>query len=365
MTKLHNLYDLGQAIWLDYIRRSFIESGDLQAKIDQGVVGITSNPSIFEKAIAGSADYDDDLTGLIEQGKSVDEIYEALAIDDIGQAADLLRPVYDATERIDGYVSLEVSPTLAHDTERTIADARRLFATLDRPNIMIKVPATPAGIPAIETLISEGINVNVTLMFSMAHYEAVTEAYISGLEKRAAAGGDLSHVASVASFFISRVETSVDNALDALGNRDLKGQIAVANGKVTYARFKELFSGPRWDKLAALGAQVQRPLWASTSTKNPDYPDTLYVDELIGPHTVNTLPPKTLTAFLDHGTAALTLDSGVDQAHAQLARLANVGVDLNAITQDLQDAGVASFAKSFENLMNSIADKRERVLAER
>ena len=383
MTKLHELANLGQAIWLDYIRRSFITSGELQALIDQGVRGLTSNPSIFEKAIAGSADYDADLRSLVEAGKSVGEIYESLVLDDIHRVADILRPVYDQTGGADGYVSLEVSPTLAHDTDGTIAEARRLFAALDRPNIMIKVPATAAGIPAIETLIGEGINVNVTLIFSLAQYEAVAEAYLAGLEKMAAAGGygnppygDVSTVASVASFFVSRVESAVDRQLDELihsgqhtpeslipNPQSLKGKIATANGKVAYARFREIFRGERWEKLATQGARVQRPLWASTSTKNPLYPDTLYVDGLIGPDTVNTVPPATLQAFLDHGAASLTLEVGVDEARAQLARLAELGVDLDAITQNLQDDGVAAFAKSFEALMASIAEKREKLLA--
>ncbi|MFQ5594304.1 MAG: bifunctional transaldolase/phosoglucose isomerase [Anaerolineae bacterium] len=388
MTKLHELANLGQAIWFDYIRRSFITSGELQRLIDDGLRGITSNPSIFEKAIAGSADYDEDLHRLVDEGKSVDEIYEALALDDISRAADLLRPVYDQTDGADGYVSLEVSPTLAHDTEGTIAEARRLFAALGRPNIMIKVPATPAGIPAIETLIGEGINVNVTLIFSLAHYDAVAEAYLAGLEKLAAAssrgpargaGGDLSRVASVASFFVSRVDTAVDRKLEELSHntqypipntqypisniQSLKGKIAVANAKMAYARFRQVFSGARWKQLASQGARVQRPLWASTSTKNPLYPDTLYVDALIGPDTVNTVPPATLNAFFDHGIVASTLESDLEEARAQLAQLAELGISLDAITEQLQDDGVASFAKSFKALMASIAEKRERLLA--
>jgi len=370
MTKLHQLAKLGQAIWFDYIRRSFITSGDLQALIDEGLRGVTSNPSIFEKAIAGSTDYDDALYRLVEEGKTVEEIYEALTLEDIQRAADLLRPVYDETDGADGYVSLEVSPNLAYDTEGTIAEARRLFAALARPNVMIKVPATPDGIPAIETLIGDGINVNVTLIFSLAHYEAVAKAYMAGLEKLAANGGDLSKVASVASFFISRVDAAVDRQLDELTRQSsipniqsLQGKIAIANAKAAYARFRQVFSGPRWERLAARGARVQRPLWASTGTKNPLYPDTLYVDGLIGPDTVSTVPPATLNAFRDHGTVALTLEAGLDEARAQLAHLAEVGVHLDAVTQQLQDEGVAKFAKSFEALMDSIAEKREQLLA--
>jgi transaldolase/glucose-6-phosphate isomerase len=371
MTKLYQLADLGQAIWLDYIRRSFITSGDLQALIDEGLRGVTSNPTIFERSIAGSTDYDDDLHSLVEEGKTATEIYEALALDDIRRAADLLRPIYDRTGGADGYVSLEVDPNLAHDTENTIAEARRLFAALDRPNVMIKVPATPAGIPAIETLIGEGVNVNVTLIFSLAQYEAVAEAYIAGLEKLAAAGGDpstgpgrgVSQVASVASFFVSRVDSAVDRALEEIGETKLQGKIAIASAKVAYARFREIFSDERWERLARQGARVQRVLWGSTSTKNPLYPDTLYVDNLIGPDTVNTVPPATLNEFRDHGTVAPTLEAGLEEAHAQLARLADLGIDLNGITQKLQDDGVAKFAQSFDSLMATIAEKRDRLLA--
>jgi len=375
MSKLHELASLGQSIWYDNIRRALLDSGGLKALIEEGVTGVTSNPSILEKAIAGSTDYDQALQQLVAEGKSVVEIYETLVLEDIGRAADLLRPVYDRTDGADGYVSLEVSPTLADDTEGTIAEARRLFAALDRPNVMIKVPATPEGIPAVETLIGEGINVNVTLMFSLAHYDVVAEAYISGLGKLAADGGDLSRVASVASFFVSRADTAVDRQLDNLQYpvsdlqsptsiiQSLKGKIAIANAKSTYARFRETFSGKRWERLAAQGARVQRPLWASTSTKNPLYPDTLYVDGLIGPDTVDTVPPATLDAFQDHGTVALTLEEGLDEARDQLARLAELRVDLDGITQKLQDDGVAAFAKSFESLLTSIAEKRDRLLA--
>jgi transaldolase/glucose-6-phosphate isomerase len=363
MSKLHELAGLGQSIWYDNIRRALLDHGDLQELVDAGVTGVTSNPSIFEKAIAGSADYDEAMGELVSEGLSELEVFETLAVDDLQRAADIVRPAYDRTKGVDGYVSLEVSPELAHDTEGTIAEARRLFAKLDRPNVMIKVPATPAGIPAIEALIGEGININVTLMFSLEHYDAVANAYIAGLEKLAAAGGDLSGVASVASFFVSRVDTSVDRELEARGNKDLLGKIAIANAKAAYARFLETFSGERWGELAALGARVQRPLWASTSTKNPQYPDTLYVDALIGPHTVNTMPPNTLEAFMERGTVALTLAEDVAGAHEDLARLAELGIDLAAVTQQLQDDGVASFAKSFESLLISIADKRERLRA--
>ena len=364
MTELHELAELGQSIWYDNIRRSLLDSGGLQALVTAGVRGVTSNPSIFEKAIAGSTDYDGALGELVTQGKSVEEIYEALVLDDIQRAADVLRPVYDESGGADGYISLEVSPTLAGNTGGTIADARRLFAALGRPNVMIKVPATPAGIPAVEALIGLGININITLMFSLDHYDAVAEAYMRGLEKLVAAGGDPSQVASVASFFVSRVDSAVDKALDEIEDRTLQGKIAIANSKAAYARFRQTFRGERWEKLAARGARVQRPLWASTSTKNPLYLDTLYIDTLIGPDTVNTVPPAALDAFRDHGTVALTLEANMEEAYDQLARLAELGIDLNRITEKLQEDGVASFAKAFESLLASIAGKRELLLKE-
>jgi transaldolase/glucose-6-phosphate isomerase len=365
MTQLHELAELGQSIWYDNIRRALLDHGDLQALVEAGVTGVTSNPSILEKAIAGSADYDEALGEMVPGGGSEIALFEALALEDIQRAADILRPVYERTGGVDGYVSLEVSPRLAHDTEGTVVEARRLFAALDRPNVMIKVPATPEGIPAIETLIGEGINVNVTLMFSLAHYDAVAGAYIAGLEKLASSGKAVSRVASVASFFVSRVDTAVDRALaGTAGESSLEGKIAIANAKAAYARFREVFSGDRWERLAVQGAHVQRPLWASTSAKNPLYPDTLYVDALIGPDTVNTVPPSTLDAFLDHGTVAPALESGLEEARDQLARLAELGVDLDAITQKLQDDGVAAFARSFDSLIDSIAGKREQLLSD-
>ena len=362
MTKLHELAELGQSIWLDYISRSLIASGELQKLVDQGLRGVTSNPSIFEKAIAGSADYDEDLNRLVRDGRSVAEIYEDLAMADIRSAADILRPVYEKSGGADGYLSLEVNPALAHDTGATIAEARRLFASLERPNVLIKVPATPAGIPAIETLIGEGVNVNVTLIFSLEQYEAVATAYITGLEKLALAGGDVGRVASVASFFISRVDTAVDKALEEIGNTEIQGKIAIDNAKIAYSRFREIFSSERWKKLATESARVQRPLWASTSSKNPAYPDTLYVDNLIGPDTVNTLPPATLEDFLDHGKVAATVETDVDGARMRIAELAELGIDLDAITNKVLDEGVAAFAKSFEGLIASIAEKRRRLL---
>ena len=363
MSKINDLQQHGQSIWYDNIRRAMLSSGELQRLINLGVSGVTSNPSIFEKAIAGSNDYDVALRDLTAQGYDANAIYEALVLEDIRTAADLLRPVYERTNGRDGYISLEVRPTLALDTQGTIADARRLFAELSRPNVMIKVPATPQGIPAIETLIAEGINVNVTLIFSLKQYESVAWAYINGLEKRAAAGEDISRVASVASFFVSRVDSLVDPALVQAGVSELQGKIAIANTKAAYARFGEIFNSASWKKLASQGAQVQRPLWASTGTKNPAYPDTLYVDTLIGPDTVNTVPPATLAAYLDHGATQLTLPSGLAEARAGLTRLAGIGINLDEITQKLLDEGVAAFIKSFETLMGSITEKHTKIQA--
>ena len=284
-------------------------------------------------------------------------------------ATDVLRPVYDSTNAIDGYVSLEVSPHLAEDTEQTISEAKRLFETINRPNLMIKVPATPAGIPAITALIGSGVNVNVTLIFGLQNYKNVARAYIEGLEKLAQngptvkAGHGIDKVASVASFFVSRVDTSVDKTLAEMGNTNLQGKIAIANAKVAYAEFKDIFSGPRWQQLADKGAMVQRVLWASTGTKNPEYSDTLYVDELIGSDTVNTLPPATLDSFIDHGKVAVTLNAGLDEARQQLAAIADSGIDIEAVTHQLQVDGVAAFAQPFDALMKSIAEKREKLMA--
>ena len=363
---LHQLAQLGQAVWLDYIRRSFITSGELQREIDAGLRGITANPTILEKAIAGSSDYDESINKLAAAGKSTREIYEALAFQDIGMAADMFRPLYDATGGHDGFVSLEVDPELAHDTEATKAQARYLFYALARPNVMIKVPATDEGLPVIRQLIGEGININITLMFSQEQYLAVAEAYLAGLEEYAGANGDLSKVASVASFFISRVDSMIDRALEENGSPEalaLRGKIAVANAKVTYQLFREKFAGTRWEGLAAQGARVQRPLWASTSTKNPQYPDLLYVDNLIGPETVNTMPQSTLEAFRDHGVVKNTITEGLEEARAQLAQLAELGIDLDEITHKLTEDGIEQFAKSFDALMASIEEKRKRVVA--
>jgi len=362
MTKLQEIANLGQSIWLDHIDRSFIASGELKKLVDKGLRGVTSNPTIFEKAIAGSTVYNEDLNHLVESGRTVEQVYEALVFDDIRRAADILLPVYVKTNCLDGYVSLEVNPNLAHDTQSSIREARRLFAELERPNVMIKVPATPAGTPAIETLIGEGVNVNVTLIFSLEQYDTVAKAYIAGLEKLASSGGDVAKVGSVASFFISRVDTAVDWALAEVSNTEMQGKIAVDQAKIAYARFKEIFSGERWERLAAKGGRAQRPLWASTGTKNPAYPDTLYVDKLVGPDTVNTLPPNTLDAFLDHGNVATTLESDMAGAGSRIGKLLGLGIDLDAITKQLLEDGVKSFAKSFDALLASITEKREKLL---
>ena len=370
---LVELQKTGQSIWYDNVRRALIDNGDLASKIkDDDLRGVTSNPAIFEKAIVGSTDYDQAMRELIAAGKSVDEIYEALVIDDIQRVADLLKPVYDRTNRVDGYVSLEVSPLLAHDTDNSIAQARRLWATLNRPNVMIKIPATPAGIPAIQTLISEGININVTLIFSRETYDQVAEAYISGLEQRHAAGGALDHIASVASVFVSRVDTNIDAQLEFRARRStddtekalltgLLGKAAIANIKLLYLRFKETFATDRFAKLTAAGAQVQRPLFASTGTKNPAYPDTYYVDELIAPNTVNTVPPATYTAVRNHGKTAVTIDKDLDGARATIAKLAELGIDLVKVTQQLQDEGVAQFMASFDTMTGSITAKQAAI----
>ncbi len=363
MTKMEAVAELGQSVWLDFIRRSYIRSGDLQALIDQGLRGVTSNPSIFKQAIAGSTDYDSALHELVDLGKSVDEIYESLVIEDIQMACDALRGVYDSTGGLDGYVSLEVRPNLAHDTQGTLAEVRHYFQTVDRPNLMIKIPATPEGMPAIQQSISEGINVNVTLMFSLRQLEQVAEAYISGLEKLKADGGDVSSTASVSSFFVSRLDSKLDPLLEERGEHDLLGTIGIANAKLAYELFQRTFSGKRWDELAASGARVQRVLWGSTSTKNPNYPDTLYVDNLIGPHTVNTIPPSTLEAFLDHGKVERTIDEDLETARGQVARLEAAGVDLDEVTDQLLKEGVQSFEDAFNALMQSIEEKREKLLS--
>lgn len=368
-SKLHAVAKLGQSVWLDFIRRSLLTSGGLQEYVDKGVRGVTSNPAIFEKAITAGSEYDEDLRRLATTRLSAREIYETLAIADIQRAADILRPVFDAEGEAgallapgdDGYVSLEVSPGLAHDAQGTIAEARRLNGAVDRPNVMIKVPATSEGLVAIERLTAEGLNINVTLMFSLLQYDQVAAAYLRGLEARAEQGDGLSDIASVSSFFVSRIDVKIDPLLDAIGTPEaaaLRGKIGIASAKMAYQRFKATFRGERWARLANRGARVQRVLFGSTSTKDPAYPDTLYVDNLIAPATVNTLPPDTIEAFLDHGTAAATLETDLATALSQLEALEQVGIDLSVTTRELLDEGIEKFATPFDSLLSAIDAKR-------
>lgn len=377
-SSLQALQTYGQSIWLDYIRRSLITSGELQRLMDEnGLQGVTSNPSIFEKAIAGSTDYDLALN-MVEhcQDRDVMALYESFAIADIQATADLLKPIYDQTNCRDGYVSLEVSPYLANDTEQTITEARRLWREVDRPNVMIKVPATPAGIPAIQQLIGEAINVNVTLLFAQAVYEQVAHAYLTGLEMLAAKGGDLSRIASVASFFVSRIDTAVDQqitarlktATDAAQRgllESLLGKVAIANAKLTYQRYQTLYQSSRWQNLARQGAQTQRLLWASTGTKDPQYSDVRYVEELIGADTVNTIPPATLSAFRDHGQPRSSLSAGWEDARSTIAKLQQVGISLPQITDQLLTQGLELFSRAFDQLLSAVEIKRAAILAAR
>ena len=371
---LQQLHDHGQSPWLDYITRDILKNGRLQELIQLGIMGLTSNPTIFQKAISGSQLYDDELRRLVREGKSVDEIYDALVLNDIRAAAALLRPVYDRTNGRDGLVSIEEPPSLAYDTQKSIAEARRLFHYLNLPNVMIKIPGTPAGIPAFQQAISEGINVNVTLVFSLENYRQVAQAYIAGLEERAAAGRPIDRIASVASFFVSRVDTAVDHKLDQLIEatydeartnelRALQGKAAIANAKLAYDAYKEIFSGPRWDALAQKGARTQRCLWASTSTKNPKYRDIRYAEQLIGPDTVDTMTPATIEAFLDHARVERTVDKDVDQARAELAAIEKAGISMDEVTLQLQKDGVKLFADSFDELINAISARRQEMMA--
>ena len=355
MSKLHDLHQQGQSVWLDFIRRDMLESGELEQLVSDGIRGLTSNPTIFQKAIAGSTDYDEQIRA--SRDLRTDAQFEALAIEDIQGAADVLRTVYDDSDGADGFVSLEVSPHLAYDTEKTIAEARRLWGLVDRPNLLIKVPATDEGIPAVERLLAEGLNINITLMFSLADYEAVAQAHLRGL----AQAESPTRIASVASFFVSRVDGKTDAALEKVGSPEamaLRGTIAVANAKLAYRRYQELYEGDAFAELAAAGVRPQRVLWGSTSTKNPEYRDVLYVEDLVGPNTVNTMPPATIDAFMDHGVInpeALTTD--VDEAAAQIDRLSELGIDFDAITAELQTEGVEAFADSLDDLLATLAEK--------
>jgi transaldolase len=366
VTRLQSLYqDLGQSPWLDNLRRDWLRNGHLAELVSSGVRGVTSNPTIFATAIGGEDDYDEQFESLISS-KTVEEAYWELVIDDIVHALALLREVHEESHGKDGFVSLEVAPALAHDTAGTIKSALALHERIDTANLLVKVPATAEGVPAIHKLIADGKSINVTLIFGLPRYDAVIEAYLSGLEAYAASGhDDLGSVASVASFFVSRVDTEVDHRLEKLAGGEegdpeilaLRGKAAVAQAQEAYEHFLAAFSGPRWEALAAKGAQVQRPLWASTSTKNPSYPDLLYVDTLIGPDTVNTMPEATLLAFADHGTLARTVDKDPKSAASVLARLGEVGIDLADVSSTLEDEGVHSFAKSFDELIQTLTDK--------
>ncbi len=358
MSRLNALFeDGGQSPWLDNLRRDWLASGQLQGWVEAGVRGLTSNPSIFAKAMTDSSAYDEDLARLVSAGTSVTDAYWELVIADITGALGALSELHHASGGEDGYVSVEVSPELAHDESATVQAARELGDRFEAPNLYVKVPATVEGVAAIETLVAEGRSINVTLIFSLARYQAVMEAYVAGLERF---DGDLSDVSSVASFFISRVDTEVDRRLEAIGTPDalaLRGKAAVAQAQVAYSMFQTVFSSERWERLAARGARMQRPLWASTSTKNPEYPDTLYVDSLIGPYTVNTLPDATLEAFEDHGTVARTIDANPEAAAYALQQLADVGIDLEDVANQLESEGVASFTSAFEDVLGVLATR--------
>jgi len=357
MNPIKKLTALGQSIWYDNIQRELLENGELSAMIERGDIrGVTSNPSIFQNAIANSNDYDATLKPLLAEGWGAEKIFWELAIKDIQDACDIFTSLYQKSEGSDGYVSLEVSPYLANDSEGTIKQAKELWARVNKPNLMIKIPATKAGLPAIFQAIAAGINVNVTLIFSIARYKEVIDAYLAGLEERVLAKESLEHVHSVASFFISRLDSIIDDQLPK--NSPLRGKIAIANAKLAYEVFQQVFSDVRFGKLQLVQANYQRPLWASTSTKNPAYPDTLYIDELIGPATVNTVPPKTLDAFKDHGKAETTLNANLDEAHQAIADLEKAGISLDKATQDLEDAGVKSFADAFTSLLETIKDRK-------
>jgi transaldolase len=363
-SRLHELSALGQSVWVDSISRQWLREGFLEKLIrENAVVGVTSNPTIFQKALAEGDWYDDQLRDVLREVDDPKEIFYRLAVDDIQDACDVLRRVWDEGSGQDGYVSMEVDPTLAHDTDATLTEALRLHEWIDKPNLLVKIPATQEGLTAIEESIARGKSINVTLIFSLERYAEVAEAYVRGLERLVTGGGDPSVVTSVASFFVSRVDSEADKRLNAVGRPDLKGKLAVANAKLAYRRYGEIFSGGRWDALADRGATPQRCLWASTSTKNPDYPDTLYVDELIGPKTVNTMPLETIEAFQDHGTLAPTLEQGLEEAEGLLVELEGAGVDYDDVTETLEREGVQKFADSFDELLDGIRAKRAQLAA--
>jgi transaldolase len=374
---LRELNKYGQSVWYDDLNRKLVVSGTLQRMVEEdGVSGGTSNPSIFEKAISGTDAYDEHLRKLVDENKSHEETYDELTTTDVGMSADHFRPIYNETQAKDGYASLEVAPLIANDTQASIEAARRLFAKLDKPNAMIKIPGTPEGLPAIEQCLADGLNINITLLFGVENYEQVAWAYVSALEKRWAAGQPIDRIGSVASFFVSRVDTLVDQKLqekieratsesERQELRALLGKAAVANAKIAYAKYKEIFSSPRWMVLAEAGAKVQRCLWASTSTKNPEYRDVMYVEPLIGPDTINTMPLSTLEAFRDHGVVKERLDDGIEEAFATIRKLEEIGIDFRAATDELQVQGVKLFSDSFAKANESIKQKREALVAER
>ena len=365
--RLQQLHAAGQSVWLDYIDRAMLQDGTLQRRIrDDAIMGMTSNPTIFEKALAEGTDYDEQLGG-VPREMGATALFELLATDDVRTACDIFRPIYDSSSGGDGYVSIEVSPGVAHDEAGSVAEARRLWKTVDRPNVMVKIPGTPEGARAVRRLLEEGININITLLFSREAYDGIIEQYLCALEERVRRGQPIDRIASVASFFVSRVDSEIDRRLDAMadGKRDgererltaLKGHAAIANAKLAYRLFQERFSGPRWEALRAKGARVQRPLWASTSTKNPEYRDVLYVEQLIGPETVNTMPPQTVKAFRDHGETRRTVDQGYDAAERQLSALESAGISLREVTDKLLTDGLASFQKSFDQLIAGLEKK--------
>jgi transaldolase len=364
-SRLHRLADYGQSVWIDFLSRDLLRSGELERRMrDDAVVGVTSNPTIFQKAISAGDAYDEQLREVLEDETDPKEVFLRLATKDVGDALDLLRSVWDEGGGKDGYVSIEVDPTLAYDTAATIEEAQRLHDAIDRPNLFVKIPATEPGLPAIEEMISRGRSINVTLIFSLERYSEVAEAYIRGLERLVAGGGDPSKVASVASFFVSRVDTEADRRLDEIGGHDeLKGKLAVANAKLAYKRYKEIFAGERWEALEAKGATPQRCLWASTSTKNPEYRDVLYVEDLIGPMTVNTMPDETIEAFQDHGEVAPTLEQGIDEARQVFEEIKGAGVDYADVTDTLEREGVEKFSDSFAELLEGIREKSGELAA--
>jgi len=359
--RLKKLQEIGQSVWMDSLSRDDIQNGNLQRMMEDGVLGVTSNPTIFQQAIAQSELYDEELQELAEKTDDAKEIFRRIAVRDIQDACDIFMPVYDQTEHRDGYVSLEVAPELAFDTEGTITRARLVWEMVDRPNLLVKIPATKEGLPAIEESIAAGISVNVTLIFSLERYRAVAQAYIRGLERLVEGGGDPSKVASVASFFVSRVDTETDRRLEEVGREHLKGRLAIDNAKIVYQEFKKIFSGPGWESLESRGATKQRPLWASTSTKTPEYKDTIYVDNLIGPETVNTMPLSTLKATMNHAEVRPTLDEGIEEARKLFEELKEASVDYDEVVEVLEKEGVQKFVDSYSELIEEIEHKSNRL----